>query len=298
MQWSFSSSNSQLLSFKSAQERAPAHHKLLSSAFLQRNSSLERQGGSNYPYASWQHNETLNHSPEGRIFPLASQTAPPMVTPASVVPPPNCPVVGSTDLRNSSNISTGPCQLTIFYNGSVCVYDNVSPEKAQAIMLLAGNGDSVNSSAAIPPARKLQSAAPPQQPPNEAPIAKPSLGFSSSISLALPVSVTSLAAVASSCGTQVNPVKPVPVPATHIKLCDASKSSPAIGAARPSFIPSAVPQARKASLARFLEKRKERVVGASPYAVSKNTSECSAAGPGGLAVGTNSVSSSPLPTGK
>ncbi|KAK4400081.1 protein TIFY 7 [Sesamum angolense] len=37
---------------------------------------------------------------------------------------------------------------------------------------------------------------------------------------------------------------------------------------------SAVPQSRKASLARFLEKRKERVMSAAPYNLSKNTSLC------------------------
>ncbi|XP_019164480.1 PREDICTED: uncharacterized protein LOC109160653 [Ipomoea nil] len=49
-------------------------------------------------------------------------------------------VVATTELRNDSHSSNGPAQLTIFYAGSVSVYSNVSPEKAQAIMLLAGNG--------------------------------------------------------------------------------------------------------------------------------------------------------------
>nr|GEW19727.1 hypothetical protein [Tanacetum cinerariifolium] len=34
----------------------------------------------------------------------------------------------------------GPVQLTIFYRGMVNVYNDMSPEKAQAIMFLAGNG--------------------------------------------------------------------------------------------------------------------------------------------------------------
>ncbi|KAK6119988.1 hypothetical protein DH2020_046276 [Rehmannia glutinosa] len=41
-----------------------------------------------------------------------------------------------------------------------------------------------------------------------------------------------------------------------------------------AIISSAVPQARKASLARFLEKRKERAMHASPYKLGKKAADC------------------------
>lgn len=37
--------------------------------------------------------------------------------------------------RGAPKIPPGPAQLTIFYGGSVCVYDNVSPEKVNALHL-------------------------------------------------------------------------------------------------------------------------------------------------------------------
>ncbi|XP_057951427.1 protein TIFY 6B-like isoform X2 [Malania oleifera] len=49
-------------------------------------------------------------------------------------------MIGTTNLRNESKTSGQPAQLTIFYAGSVNVYNDISPEKAQAIMALAGNG--------------------------------------------------------------------------------------------------------------------------------------------------------------
>ncbi|AQK46713.1 Putative tify domain/CCT motif transcription factor family protein isoform 1 [Zea mays] len=44
---------------------------------------------------------------------------------------------GRSGMLPMSNPSANPTQLTIFYGGSVCVYDSVPPEKAQAIMLIA-----------------------------------------------------------------------------------------------------------------------------------------------------------------
>ena len=48
------------------------------------------------------------------------------------------------------------------------------------------------------------------------------------------------------------------------------------------MMPSAVPQARKASLARFLEKRKERVMSTAPYNISKKSPECATPGSNGM----------------
>lgn len=304
LQWSFSKTSattSQILSFKSAQDQEGSH-KLYPPGFPQRNLSLDKQEGSRYPITAhrWLNKSDVLSASDARFFPatghakqmvpaainssvLPSHMAPnaPNVVTSAVggisampivsVPPPSC-FVGSTDLKSSPNISSGPCQLTIFYNGSVCVYDNVSPEKAQAIMLLAGNGDSTNSSA---PATTVPSLPKLQPPMLRLPVidtAVPDQSKSLSGSISLPTPISSFSAVASTCAAEVKPV------ITHGH--DFPKSDAPVGGSGAKLIPSvsaAVPQARKASLARFLEKRKERVTAVSPYALSKNTPESLAA---------------------
>ncbi|KAK9714315.1 hypothetical protein RND81_06G085900 [Saponaria officinalis] len=322
---------------------------------MQRTLPSEKQGGSQYPITShhWHQNDLppINHPSQPMYVPGNASN---LVTSAigGAVTPANGPVVGSTDLRSSPSISSGPCQLTIFYNGSVCVYDHVSPEKAQAIMLLAGNGDSTKPIAApitMLPTPKAQPSLP--KPPSTDPLVatQPPVSRVSVIDIATPIKLPtvkldtlasnhaparqlqsndttianeppstrllvkdssvwnqagrlessatvlghvtqSIPVVASTSGSEGNPIRPI-VASVKPTCMEPSKAAVANGAGGVNkSSPSAVPQARKASLARFLEKRQERVVGVSPYPVKKNSTECNTIG-FGSSFATNFVSS-------
>ncbi|KAI3417849.1 uncharacterized protein J3R85_014113 [Psidium guajava] len=75
----------------------------------------------------------------------------------TIVPPASVPLtltslVGFADFRNATRSLVAPAQLTIFFGGLVYVHDDVSLEKAQSIMLLAGNGSSASRSKTVPSA--------------------------------------------------------------------------------------------------------------------------------------------------
>ncbi|GMY18238.1 Protein TIFY 6B [Fagus crenata] len=189
------------------------------------------------------------------------------------------PTAGITEPWNGVKASGSPAPLTIFYAGTVHVYDDITPEKAQAIMFLAGNGSSIASNAAHPkaqvqaPSSKLAAAegVPVNQPINS----QPGSGLSS------PLSVSSHTGAQSGSGSTSNDelkaAKATGSPTTPVSKVEPPKIANMVGSvtATPLF-PTPVPQARKASLARFLEKRMERAMNAAPYNLSKKSPECTA----------------------
>ncbi|KAM5566858.1 hypothetical protein ABKV19_015131 [Rosa sericea] len=196
----------------------------------------------------------------------------PVTTPYSV-PPSSGSIVGTTEPWNNVKTSGSPSQMTIFYAGSVNVYHDISPEKAQAMMILAQNGCSIPSngahSKATAPRAKLaaEDGVPVNQTINTPPSAFPS-----------PLSVSSHTGTQSVSGStstdELMAAKTTGLPTTPVSKVEPPKTANAVkSVAATSMIHSAIPQARKASLARFLGKRKERVINSAPYNLSKKSAE-------------------------
>ncbi|KAJ0256314.1 Tify domain-containing protein [Hirschfeldia incana] len=128
-------------------------------------------------------------------------------------------------------------QLTIFYAGTVSVFSDISLDKAQAIMLCAGNG------------LKRET--------GETSLKKPLIETERVYGKQFHNAAT--AAASSSSATYCD----------NFSRCGDGGATNAMSKIEsfkdPGYMMPSVPQARKASLARFLEKRRERLLNAMPY---------------------------------
>uniref|UniRef100_A0A3B6CEL8 Protein TIFY n=1 Tax=Triticum aestivum TaxID=4565 RepID=A0A3B6CEL8_WHEAT len=139
-----------------------------------------------------------------------------------------CCLIIRSGMLPMSSPPANPGQLTIFYGGSVCVYDSVPPEKAQAIMLIAAAAAAAsksNGTAAVkPPAMSATNA------------------IQAMLTRSLSLQSTSVAN---------GQPQAVADPGSICKL------------------QADLPIARRHSLQRFLEKRRDRVVSKAPYGAGK-----------------------------
>ncbi|CAI9113707.1 OLC1v1014360C2 [Oldenlandia corymbosa var. corymbosa] len=159
------------------------------SSVMQKNMVPDNQGGAaRYSMTSYLakpfDSQSLHRPHDARTLPLPTSLTTPVhqsfissvgqigSTTSSAPVVNSSPLVGTTELRSTSKPSGAPAQLTIFYAGSVCVYDDISPEKAQAIMLLAGNAPSLGSNSSVP-AAPVQSVQP--VPAVQASVVRPSI---------------------------------------------------------------------------------------------------------------------------
>uniref|UniRef100_A0A803P7P6 Protein TIFY n=1 Tax=Cannabis sativa TaxID=3483 RepID=A0A803P7P6_CANSA len=312
MQWSFSNKVSalpQFLSFKAPQD---SNNRQIIRKTVNESSPIQHFDHSQemkiFPLSSNQPNNQTLMSVSSAKNMVSSTMKPqsfggvPVISPLSVLPS-GSSVVGTTDLRNAPKSSSAPAQLTIFYGGSVSVYDDISPEKAQAIMLLAGNGSSLSQSK--PPTAMAQGEASSTPRPSTADgfirnwshIPSSFTGIPGSISVTMHPDTQGCGGANNTNGLSM--VKPMGASTSSSNRSEPPKVVSSVGPATTNAIPASsvavpVPQARKASLARFLEKRKERVINTSPYNITNKSSDCGTPVSDVTSFSINSSSSSPV----
>ncbi|KAI0524859.1 hypothetical protein KFK09_004249 [Dendrobium nobile] len=182
--------------------------------------------------------------------------------------------VGSFTPRNVVKTTPTTAQLTIFYAGSVNVYDDVPWDKAQDVMLKASEGSKATTNALPRSKGSLCDGLIVSQTPKTL----NNHVVSSCSGLLNTLSLASCKGNQSESGSMTTDDKVgakrtgTPVSTRQDETSITMNNSMA-AAATATITPRAVPQARKASLARFLEKRKERVSNTMPYSFDKKPSE-------------------------
>ncbi|KAI5055143.1 hypothetical protein GOP47_0030502 [Adiantum capillus-veneris] len=159
------------------------------------------------------------------------------------------PGMVSNRARIEANAKPSSMQLTIFYGGHVNVYSNISVDRAEAIMHLAAKGDSLPPNVSTPPFGVTHTMVAPGF--CQATTAAENGCFNAQMGAPIHFSADQ----ASQNG---------PPPDNKAFDC-ATPNTPSTGTSLQPVVPRALPLARKASLARFLEERKERMQMMSPY---------------------------------
>ena len=322
MDWSFAGragAAPAVMSFRSApreeQQGELAYPKQQASRVLtpQRSFGAESHGSVQYAAAAraaygGQPPQQHQHAPNGaRVIPMSSPFNPnnPMFRVQSSPNLPNGVAAGSPFkqppfvMNNAVAASTvgvyksrdmpkpKTAQLTIFYAGSVNVFNNVSAEKAQELMFLASRGSLPTAPTTVTrspdatfftpaklaapeasPAKQMLAQIPQRVSPPLPAISKPMSIMSQAACLPKSTSSSNTdSAVPKSSGQLVVPPTSQTSSSTHPVTLSSTTAA--------SIMPRAVPQARKASLARFLEKRKERVTTTAPYPSAKSPMESS-----------------------
>eukprot|EP00249_Psilotum_nudum_P003425 c16810_g1_i1 orf=339-1670(-) len=198
---------------------------------------------------------SLDSLSDGRkLFPHApAQT----LSQVNELPKQACPA----DQSRSNDMVNQSTQLTIFYGGKVNVYDNVPPEMAKAIMIVA-SGCNSSSRSFMSNEPSVIRCSPPVDVDDSEPVSlvsKTLSGAANTSTTEMAVEYNSLSefsATKSIAAPILNPGSTAPMsaavlPSTSVSTAIRQQMAP--GRLHPDL-----PVARKASLARFLEKRKER----------------------------------------
>ncbi|KAI5055144.1 hypothetical protein GOP47_0030289 [Adiantum capillus-veneris] len=157
------------------------------------------------------------------------------------------PGMVSNTARIEANAKPSSMQLTIFYGGHVNVYNNIPVDRAEAIMHMAAKGDLLPPTALTPFGVSHTTVAPG--------FCQPTMATENDrFNTQMGAPILFAADQASQNGLPL-----------HKPFDCVMPDTPSTATSPQPVVPRALPLARKASLARFLEKRKERMQMMSPY---------------------------------